>query len=938
MNRALWLAFVPLLATAACVRRLPGVETAPVASAPEVAPEVAAAPALVPVGDEPPMEPPAPPPPPDAQPPAPPPDAQPPAPPTDDAERLLDDARRRALIEAQKQKALLETALDNARKARDRGDFDDARTWYGKALDIDPQNAEARQGWQDLNADRPSTTGEFFDRARREEIVRREAAAAEVRAYLEKGRRLEAQEDYAGAVKEYKSALNIVSWYTNQEAFGVTSDALKDLVANTEAKGRAKERQVQAEAIRRAQAAREADLARERGERLARIRTWFLEADLAYRRGEWMNAREYANRVLREDPQNASAKALIQISLDAEHQANMEGNRKAFDEEWKNVFEDMERLTLPQVRPVEFPDDWREGPGRRKARVVGETEAPADTESKAAILSALDAKRVKGLVFQEANLDNVVTYLRTVTGLNFHITAKVRTTKFEDVKVTLGPLDDVTVRQVLDLVTAPNDLRWEPRGGVVTIAMREEVAGRIQMRYFDVKDLSVKIQNFRGTEIFLTPSNYTPPEPPELGEPLPIFGEDAIKEMIQSTISPESWSAEGAGLEVKNKMLIAKNTPENLDLVAGLLEKIRGNSGPLVHLEVRFLTIEDNFLRDVGVDVRGLGDQSQGVGQPGLGSSAPNDDVFFGTPANPQGVPLGVIPEPSSVGTGNDSGIFYNDGQDGAYQARIENLFDFVTGSLGNQDVLLATGGLAFQHAFIDDVQMEVILRAVEKSERVQTITAAQTTVWNTQRATMEVLNKVAYVADYDVEIAQAANIANPIIKNAVDGVVLDVKPIVSADRRFVTLELRPTVAVLTRPIPTFATSLSSNLSTAPVVMQIPKLKKSTIRTTVTMPDGGTLLLGGMKFYESQDATSEVPILGQIPVLSFLFSRKGRYVNRRSVIVLITARVEVLEEMEPQGSIAGPPIPLNEWVPITAAPEPEPCECPPLEATPPCPK
>jgi hypothetical protein len=43
-------------------------------------------------------------------------------------------------------------------------------------------------------------------------------------------------------------------------------------------------------------------------------------------------------------------------------------------------------------------------------------------------------------------------------------------------------------------------------------------------------------------------------------------------------------------------------------------------------------------------------------------------------------------------------------------------------------------------------------------------------------RAVIEALNKVSYVRDYDVEIAQAANIANPIIGQAVDGIVFDVK------------------------------------------------------------------------------------------------------------------------------------------------------------------
>ena len=166
---------------------------------------------------------------------------------------------------------------------------------------------------------------------------------------------------------------------------------------------------------------------------------------------------------------------------------------------------------------------------------------------------------------------------------------------------------------------------------------------------------------------------------------------------------------------------------------------------------------------------------------------------------------------------------------------------------LGNPGVLTGSGGLSFQHTYIDDTQMEVILRAVEKSERIQQITAPRITVYNTQRANVQLLSQVPYVADYEVEIAQLSNIANPVIQYILDGVVLDVQPVVSADRRFVSLTLRPTVAVLTRPIATFSTSLASGpIASAPVVIQIPELRVSRVRTTVNMPDKGTLLLGGL--------------------------------------------------------------------------------------------
>ncbi|HVG93729.1 MAG TPA: hypothetical protein VND21_04730, partial [Planctomycetota bacterium] len=94
-----------------------------------------------------------------------------------------------------------------------------------------------------------------------------------------------------------------------------------------------------------------------------------------------------------------------------------------------------------------------------------------------ALYETLEAKRIKGLQFVDQSLDQVVTYLRTVTGLNFFITPRVRDSgRADNVRVNVARLDDVTAREVLDLVTAPHELGWESRDGVITIALREEIA------------------------------------------------------------------------------------------------------------------------------------------------------------------------------------------------------------------------------------------------------------------------------------------------------------------------------------------------------------------------------------------------------------------------------------------------------------------------------
>ncbi len=851
------------------------------------------------------------------------------APAGDEGGDLLGEATESARIMADRADYIANSFVEKARAAEKDGDVEGAKEYYAKAIDADPSNKAAQDGFRRLSTDRPSTVGDYMDKSRNVAQVRRDKAAAEVRNYLERGRTLVAREQYDAAVKEYQKALSILSWYDETGDFGATSASVSDMIDTAKYKAQVSARKAREEQIASAQRERERELATERERRMGRIRAWFDGAHRSFRRGEYAVSRAYAKQILRHDPTNQDAQRIIDISHDAEHQHNQANNRRNFDDQWKAIMQDMENSIVPQTKTVQFPDNWLDEIADRKPRIVGEEVAEEDTASIAGILSILEKKRVKGLDWEEQNLDQVVAYLRTITGLNFYVSPKVREEKFEDTIIS-AQLDDVSVKTILDnVVTEPYELKWEPRGGVIWLLTSDEVSGSMRLRYFDVKDLSVNIQNFLGQEINLVPSNFTPPEPPELPEPAPIFPAESLVELIRETVGGEAQWEDPATIEARNGILIVRNTSEILAGVDDLLTQLRANTGLLVNLEIRFLTAQDNFLRDVGVDIRGLGNNAAGIGAPGLGTPSVQDDVFAGTTANPSGVPFGTNAEPSSVGTSRDTGIFFNDGQDGAYAARVENLFDSTVRRFGDPEVLTNTGGLSFQHTFLDDTQLEVILRAVEKSERIQQITAPRITVYNTQRANVSVLNQVSYVQDYEVEIAQASNIANPVIETIQDGIVLDVRPVVSADRRFVQLELRPTVAVLQRPIPTFSTSLAAGPvgANAPVILQIPELRVSRVRTTVSMPDEGTLLLGGLKFYSKDVRESGMPFFNNIPVLSFLLTRKGNYVNRRNLLVLITARIVPLEEMEPRDNLDVPPMPVQEFVPVRPLEEPLPEGC-----------
>ena len=430
---------------------------------------------------------------------------------------------------------------------------------------------------------------------------------------------------------------------------------------------------------------------------------------------------------------------------------------------------------------------------------------------------------------------------------------------------------------------------WLVQGNVVVFTKKDLVKYNLVLKNHSVTDLTQGLTDFRPPKLDLVLSDQVNDEENPLfgaeGEETikPFGGASDLVELIKSAVGgPGTWEIEGASIVNQGEgSIIVKHTEEIQAQVAKFLDDLRAFAGVVVTVETRFLAVTDAFLRDIGVDWRGLG------GATG-GSDIPLDDVTNG------------LEDKASAGFDNSSGgnaalspfagAYFNDGNDGDFRGRAENIFDRPLGT-----ILSNLGGASFTLNYLDDSQIAAVVRAVEKTQTGRTLTAPSVTVYNTQRANLTVVNQRAYIQDFDVEVAQTSYIADPIIGVLQSGLTLDVRPTVSNDRKYITLELQPTVANLIEPITQFSTRLAS--TSTPVVIELPELQIQKARTTVRIPDGGSIVIGGLKNINTADRQSETPILGDIPFLSFLFSRKGRSDEMKNLMIIVRAKItDLLEE------------------------------------------
>lgn len=798
---------------------------------------------------------------------------------------LAQDADRLAL-QRQKQEVLAAKFVELGDQLLDQGDLAGSLEQYSSALEVMPNNEAARAGFRNVQAllgDPLADAGEFLDDAASREQVRREQARLEADDARRRAEAAMRAGNYDAAVAEFRKAITILQYHPL-----IADESLDEVVLRNrlETAQSLRDDAQEQEASRLAQVAEEQKRAAEADAKEARdtrLKRLYADAYAAFQRTDYRRAEDLANQILLVDSDNEHAMEMRDIAQSARHQTVSMENQRKFREEWLKTFEELDTSSLPQVDSIVF-DDLRRWSKTLERKPIEFSRGGSGSEDTEAILSILDTVQVEarfGADGEGAPLEEVKDFLQQVTGVNFLITTAVRDELDEDDTAVELDLPRRSVRKILDIITETSEeLRWKVEDGVVKFVTSSELVGGQVLAMYEVRDLIHAVPDFPGRDINISPSGGLEPPDEDFDEREGlVVTADALDALIRDNVATESWDEDPANnLRItESGTLVVNQTPEVQDQIVRLLEDLREATGIMVNIQARFLNVEDNFLEDIGVDFRGLG-------SPGLGTNRFFDD--FGDPTTQ--ADLG-----EEIGQGTDVGGFYDDGEDGEVLARVENLYD---SELGDNDVLTGTGGLSFQWTYLNDLQMEMILRAVSKSERIELVTAPNLLVFNTARANLTVLNQVAYVQDYDVEIAQNASIADPIIDVIEDGVILDVRPVVSADRRFITLELRPTVAQLQRPIREVSTSLGTG---GEVTIQLPEVEISRVRTSVPMPDGGTVLLGGLKIHEERQQRSGVPILNKIPLLSLLFERKGIYTTNRKLLILLKAKIVIPDEHAP---------------------------------------
>ena len=555
------------------------------------------------------------------------------------------------------------------------------------------------------------------------------------------------------------------------------------------------------------------------------------------------------------------------------------------------------------------------------------------------------------LSFRDAPLSQVIQHLRDLSAVNIYLDPQGMAEEGVDPShpISIDLTTDISLKSALNLILSPLHLGYVIKNEVLKITSEQQREGEVYTNVYHVADLVIPIPNFvphnrmglagalaDGYENTLrsSPGGFSPSmmsvaasgSPMGMATPGGVLAQspssgfatggagggsnadfDALIDLITQTIDDDTWldaGGEGTIAEFEtNLSLVVSQTQEVHEKIADLLKQLRRLQDLQVTIEVRFITLQDDFFERIGVDFQFNIDDNAG------GSSVTDD----GGPSTTVGWEGGFDEETGIPNLTSDLDLQFRQNSSGAA------LPPFAFAPAADP---ISTIGLAI----LSDIEVFLFLEAMQGDKRSNTLQAPKVTMFNGQTAQISDQSQTPFVVSVTPVVGDFAAAQSPVIVVLSSGTTLSVQAVVSSDRRYVRLTLVPFFSQVT-DVSTFSftgTTTSTNSSssgeddegnttnsansasnlTQGTVLQLPTFQFTTVTTTVSVPDGGTVLLGGVKRLKEGRNEFGVPMVSKIPYLNRLFKNVGIGREAQSLMLMVTPRIIIQEEEEEKLGIA----------------------------------
>jgi type IV pilus assembly protein PilQ len=390
-------------------------------------------------------------------------------------------------------------------------------------------------------------------------------------------------------------------------------------------------------------------------------------------------------------------------------------------------------------------------------------------------------------------------------------------------------LQNVPWDQALDIVMRTKGLAMRRRDNVILVGPTEELANREKAELQARKEVE-ELAPLRSEYLQVNYAKATD-----------------LAVLIKGKAGNSLLSSRGsAAIDERTNTLLLQDTPERLAdirrLVGTLDIPVRQ-----VLIESRVVIVNDDFSRQLGVRMGTTGVKANGSN--GLiavsGSASSNNTIISSAISNVQ---TSGTPFPVQVPTGATS---YLD----RYNVNLP-----VANPAGRIAMSVLSGN------YIVDLE----LSAAQAEDRAEIVSSPHVITSNQKEATIEQGVEIPY------QESSSSGATTTQFKKAV--LALKVKPQITPDNRVI-LDL------------TITKDSVGQLVQSATGGQVPSIDTRTITTQVLVNDGQTVVLGGIMETERRTSDTKVPLLGDIPVLGYLFKTQTRKNNKDELLIFVTPKI-----------------------------------------------
>jgi general secretion pathway protein D len=606
-----------------------------------------------------------------------------------------------------------------------------------------------------------------------------------------------------------------------------------------------------------------------------------------------------------------------------------------------------------------FGDNWANLKDRKAASELGTARNLKELEIEQKLKTPVLPK------YNETPLTKVVEGLSQLAGINIHLDPRGLSQEGvrSDTPITLNLPQEISLRSALTLILEPLHLTYTVKDEVLKITSEQIRDGDLVRKVYPVGDLVIPIPNFVpsnniglqglindayaamgaygpggiGGPVAMVANN-RPGQPGVVGANGPVHANfappgggptsataggpgglggaanadfDSLIDLITSTVEHESWMENGTGEgEIQpfptNLSLVISQTQRVHEQIADLLEQLRRLQDLQVTIEVRFIRLTDSFFERIGVDF--------------------DFDITSRTGLNPANYAPGQQPPP--VGPSYTVGLDGISATDNVpnYSVDLDLPFRNSSFNLSAPQFGTPVDVGTFGFAILSDIEAFFVINASQGDRRANVLQAPKVTLFNGQQANVIDSSFRPFVISVIPVVGEFAAAQQPVIVVLSEGTMMTVQAVVSDDRRYVRLTLVPFFSQIGN-VETFTFEGSESVSTSTAstdenngnstsedetvqrtrsgtTVQLPTFEVITVSTTVSVPDGGTVLLGGIKRLVEGRNEFGIPLLSKVPYIDRLFRNVGIGRETDSLMMMVTPHIIIQEEEEERLGVA----------------------------------